>query len=421
MMYHGLNRDSPFPIISNDVAMRDALAEIEEIRFMEQANGTTVCSYIVSMEGTFDLAFAREARGIVFDKNGDVISRPLHKFFNVNEREATKVENLDWSKVVRVMDKRDGSMIHTVKATSDVTYNEPTDPIDPTGVQRMCAGAKFALKSKKSFTSDVVHAAYAWLFSSPKLLSYMELCNWCIDHDQTAIFEWTSPTSRIVLHYPEGCLTLLHVRDNETGEYLMPDELNALGAKHDVPVVHSWKGFIGCLPVDLPLNFNSTVEALETIEKLRNLEACEGWVFQFADGDMVKFKTTWYMERHRAMTFLRERDVALMVLRESLDDLKALLVGEGASIVEILEIEKCVVGLVDDMIKSVESAYADDMGLDRKTFAIKHQGVHPYFGLLMQRYSGKEPDYKGYFERKELSELFSLRQINVVQSNAEAE
>jgi hypothetical protein len=79
----------------------------EEIREAHIGHGCTSFCYMVSGPDTFDSAAARECRGIVFD-GPDVVGRPLHKFFNVNEREETLLKNLDWSKVVRVMDKRDG-------------------------------------------------------------------------------------------------------------------------------------------------------------------------------------------------------------------------------------------------------------------------------------------------------------------------
>lgn len=395
-MYHGLTRSSPFPILIDDKLMREACTGKDEIRFMEQSNDTVVCSYLVSMEGTFDNPYTCEARGIVFDKTGKVIARPLHKFFNINEKEATKVENLDWTQVVRVMDKRDGSMIHTVKVIE--------------GVNPLSEHARFAFKSKKSFESDVAVQATNWVMFSSNYRNYVDLCNYCVDNDKTAVFEWTSPVARIVLAYAEPMLTLLHVRDNMTGIYMMPTELHVLGVRFNVPVVQdtlTTQAFVFDDPVEL-------------IAELQSRASVEGWVIQFANGDMVKLKTKWYLERHRAMTFLRERDIALMVIREELDDLKALLVGEGASIDDILKIEAQVVKMLDAMIGIVELTYVDDKHLDRKEFALKHKDTHMYFGLLMQKYSGKEPDYKGHFEKRYLP-TFSLRQLNLVQTTAEVE
>jgi RNA ligase len=428
MTYLGLLGNSPFPVLSNDIAMRQAVAHKEEIRFMSQDNGTIVCSYLVSMEGTFDCMYSREARGIVFDQNGNVISRPLHKFFNVNEKPTTLIAALDWTQVVRVMDKRDGSMIHTVNVGSEKS---------PFATSKW--NASFDVKSKKSYASDVANAAREFIKNDS---NYQAFCQTMTDQGKTAVFEWTSPYARIVLAYGQNELKLLHVRDNVSGEYMTREELQKVASVCNIPLVDHFNDISfnnGMLEIKIDyepepgvkfvksafIDFNQSNKQIQDnllalVEEAQNVE---GWVFQFKNGDMVKLKTKWYMERHRAMTFLRERDIALMVLRESLDDLKALLVSEGANIAEILAIEERTVVMLNDLQKSVEGAYEAYKTLDRKTFAMRFQSgehAHPHFPLLMQKFSGKEPDYKGYFERKFLPDV-PLRQLNLVQSVAEAE
>jgi hypothetical protein len=135
---------------------------------------------------------------------------------------------------------------------------------------------------------------------------------------------------------------------------------------------------------------------------------------------MVKVKTEWYLKRHRAMTFLRERDIAQLVLDEGLDDLKSLLAGEGVDLKEILEIEAKVLEMVRILNHSVNNAVAENGNLSRKDFALKFTG-HEYFGLMMSAFIGKQPDIKGYFERNILKEHFSLRQLVLGPSIAEAE
>lgn len=388
-MYLGLIQDSPFPILMSDSVMRLEVADREEIRFMKQPNGTTVCSYIVASADTFRDSYSREARGIVFDANGKVIARPLHKFFNVNERPETQVHAIDWSKVRRVMLKRDGSMIHTVAFPED--------------------GRNFTLKSKKSFESDVAKQSKKWMLSRD---NYVKFCSDMTDAGRTAIFEWTSPTARIVVGYKQDEMQLLHVRDNTTGMYLMQEELEALCAKYDITLVEEApflsKGYKPPFPQEFVQGLVATTENIE------------GWVIQFANGDMVKLKTKWYMDRHHAITFLRVRDIARMVVDETLDDLKAKLVGDGIDIAQINEIEEKVVREIDYIIERVETLYEVNKHLERKTFAILMKG-HPLFGLLMQKFSGKEPDYKGFFAKTELDEMFDLTQLNLTDSVAEVE
>ena len=384
-MYLGLIQDSPFPILMSDSAMRLAVEDREEIRFMKQSNGTTVCSYIVASADTFRDSYSREARGVVFDENGKVIARPLHKFFNVNERPETQVAAIDWSKVRRVMLKRDGSMIHTVAFPED--------------------GRNFTVKSKKSFESDVAKQSKKWLLQRE---NYIKFCSDMTDAGRTAIFEWTSPIARIVVGYKEDELQLLHVRDNTTGFYLTQGELDDLSAKYSIPLVDSVPFFAEDVTQQV---VQDLVAATENIE---------GWVIQFENGDMVKLKTKWYMDRHHAMTFLRVRDIARMVVDETLDDLKAKLVGDGIDIAPINDIESKVVGEIDYIIERVEMTYNANKHLERKDFAILLKG-HPLFGLLMQKFSGKEPNYKGFFAKTKLDEMFDLTQLNLTDSVAEVE
>ena len=134
-----------FPYIVNQVEFQSQIGEKPEIRFTPQPNGIVVGCYIVAMESTFDNYHAEECRGICF-KNNKIASRPLHKFYNLNERNGVREVDFDWSQVQCVMPKRDGSMIHTVAVD-----NSPFSKIDQ---------QSFDVKSKKSFSSDEIGRAH---------------------------------------------------------------------------------------------------------------------------------------------------------------------------------------------------------------------------------------------------------------------
>jgi len=377
---------------------RSKVAHKEEIREADLGAGCTSFCYMVAGEDTFSDEWARECRGIVFNTAGGfVAARPLHKFFNVNERESTRVERLDWSKVERVMAKLDGSMIHTVWTEAGVR-----------------------LKSKKSFDSAVAKAAEDWMHGQADLRVW-RFVNGVVARGKTATFEWTAPDARIVLFYPEPELQLLHVRDNVTGEYATLRELQGWAAGYGVKVVSEVNEFwqpgahLEAFGAD---EWKVDVDALLKAAKTR--EGVEGWVIQFEGGEMVKLKTEWYLKRHRAMTFLRERDVAQLVLDEGLDDLKSLLVGDGVDITQVLEVEARVLHDLRELALAVDLAVSEDQRLDRKSFALKHAGTE-YFGLKMTKYLGKEPNFKEYFERNLLRERYSLRQLVLLESKAEGE
>ena len=151
-MYIGLDKQV-FPVVTDLELFKVGVGDKPEIRFMQQDNGTTIVSYIISDESTFDNGYALECRGITFNADGKIISRNLHKFFNVNEKPRTQVNLLDWTKVTRVAAKIDGSMICTVNHPSVL--------------------GNFSLKSKKTFTSDVAVSAAKWISDNHNYLDFL--------------------------------------------------------------------------------------------------------------------------------------------------------------------------------------------------------------------------------------------------------
>jgi RNA ligase len=77
--------------------IQDVLPHIEgrtEFRVMEK-DWYSVVNYMVSLEETFQWdsddpvgsAVRRECRGLIFNREGELVSRPYHKFFNVGEKD----------------------------------------------------------------------------------------------------------------------------------------------------------------------------------------------------------------------------------------------------------------------------------------------------------------------------------------------
>lgn len=192
-----------FPII---IAIDDVLPAIEgRPEFVVADRGDhTIINYNVMMSDTFppvmaageyDLhaAIRRECRGIIFAKSdGKIIRRPLHKFMNVNEKEETLIENLDFDLPHSIYHKLDGSMIA---------------PYIIEG--RFIWGTKMAAES---FHDDISE----WARDKP---NYEEFSRTLIHSGYTPIFEWTGPENRIVIGYKETKLTLLAIREMNTGEY----------------------------------------------------------------------------------------------------------------------------------------------------------------------------------------------------------
>lgn len=363
-----------FPVIEH---IDDLLPHIENnlnVRVKQQANGYTVVCYTLGDDKTFsgkEGFWERECRGITFYPDGKIAHRPLHKFFNVGEREETQAKNLDWSKLVSVQDKRDGSMIQAI--------------VDPSG--------KVLLKTKKSFESDV--AKQATVFIEESELRYIGLILVAHKLNLSITFEFTSPKARIVLPYQKPELKILHIRHNVFGTYHTHDEVKSIADAWGVPVVDE-------------VEF---VSAGDILARLETEEDKEGYIFQFANGDMVKAKTKWYLQLHKTVTFTRERDVVEMILNETIDDYKSYLSMMGATddMKCVLDLEYAVIDRLQKLQYAVEVELFSAQGKDRKSVALEHKNFK-YFKLLMQAYSGLDPDYKDFFRKNWLRE-YSLNQI----------
>ena len=253
----------------------------EEFIVAERDFGTVV-NYVVAMADTFDItgpddhggAIRRECRGLIFDADGNLMSRPFHKFFNVNEREETQTHEIDMSQPHVIMEKMDGSMIR---------------PILVDGYLRLAT---------KMGVTEVAMQAEEWLAAhDPSLKEWLRQC---IEDSVTPIFEWVSPFNQIVLAYEEADLVYLGSRNNITGEYFMFADVPFT----TVPRYGSMEGNI-----------------LEYVARQREAEGREGDIIRFADGHMLKVKNDWYVRIHKTIDRVKfDRNIVDLIINEDVDD-----------------------------------------------------------------------------------------------------
>lgn len=343
-----------------------------EIRFTSLPNGTTLGCYMFMDSKTFDSPESLECRGIVFAADGSVCSRPLHKFFNAGEKVHLMPDELrKRTDLVRTYEKLDGSMLATAWVAGQLRW-----------------------RSKKAFNSDVVKLTHDFL-SQPQAQHLVAFATEVAQSNWTAIFELTHPEARIVVAPDQPRLRLLHVRDNITGAYLLLDPahpIHALVARYQV--------------VRCPEYTDRTVD--ELLDSLPGMTNQEGYVLQFANGDMVKLKCPWYQRLHRSITFLRERDIALSSLNEELDDLKAVMAEAGIDLAPVNEVESRVKASLLALTQDIDALCAIDANLDRKEYALKHRN-HPLFGLAMAQRTGKDIQLNDWFIKNRLKPEFNLR------------
>ena len=362
----------PFKTIHHIDDVLPAVVDKKEIKFWKQPNGVTVGAYVFSDSHTFDTPEALECRGIAFGPDGRIVSRTMQKFFNLGEKAHLSKEAIAGrTDIAAIYEKLDGSMIATAWVNGDLQ-----------------------LRSMRAFHSDVVKLSHKYL-ARPQNKGTLQFMNQVAAAGMTAIFELTHPKARIVVAYDEPGLRLLHVRDNITGQYVLLDphhKIHALIKQFQVPRVATYE----------MMTFE---EMLGTLE---NMKEKEGYVVQFKDGSMLKVKCPWYQRLHKVITFLREREIATMALAGELDDVKSALVEAGIDLTAIEEIESRVKNLVIGISEEVDSIITADARMERKDFVEKHK-QNPVFALLMERYSGHEPDIIKWVERKHLKQDFSLQ------------
>ena len=283
-----------FPTINNISDVLPAIEGRDEFVVAEK-EGYTVINYNVMMADTFDCNIRRECRGIIFDTaTGDIIRRPFHKFFNVNEREETQEHAVDMSGDYDILEKLDGSMIAPFIVNGEMIW-----------------GTKMG-------ATDVAKPVEAFVKNNPQYDKFRYL----IGSGFTPIFEWCSRKQRIVLDYRDDQLVLTAIRDIKTGEYASYDRLVSLAKSYDVPVIRQWDKVLVEQWHNAVQRGNKTLSSF--VNFVRDLEDIEGFVVRFSDGHMLKLKCHWYLQIHKAKeAILQDRNIVELILDEKLDDVKA--------------------------------------------------------------------------------------------------
>jgi T4 RnlA family RNA ligase len=201
-------------------------------------------------------------RGLIMDKDYNIVARPFQKFFNLGELESESLigGNIPPSGVrglFEVYEKMDGSL--------GILY----------WIDNQCF-----IATRGSFISEQAQVATEMLHTQ-----YAEVIP-LLDKSKTYLFEIIYPENRIVLDYGnERKLVLLAIIDTKTG---LENELQDIGFE----VVKRYDG----------LNDLSKLKELEEENK-------EGFVVKFKDGYRLKVKFDEYQRLHRIVTQVSNQDI----------------------------------------------------------------------------------------------------------------
>lgn len=338
-----------YTVINYVVAGHDTFPDIGSP--VKDENG--IISFLSSFENMVRAIVRRECRGLIFDKNGNIINRRFHKFFNIQEREETQIEHIDLSNAHLILEKLDGSMVSPFFIEGNLRW------------------------ATKMGITDTSMQVEVFVASRP---NYTYLAEELLGDDLCPIFEWCSNKNRIVLDYPEDQLILTAIRHNKTGEYDSYDTMLRVGKIYNVPVVKAY-------------DVSSTKNINEIVEMVRKSEDSEGIVIRFDNGHMVKCKSEWYVNHHKVKSLLgQEKDVVKLILGGGIDDLLPVLPQEDTR-----KIEKFSTDLdlsISDCAYAIKHKVRNYCTMfDRKTFALEHAyKYNPLVRGLIFQFWDKEVD-----------------------------
>ena len=216
-------------------------------------------------------------RGLIMDKDYNILARPFQKFFNLGEFENQDVPNESFE----VYEKMDGSLGILYWIDNEVH-----------------------IASRGSFTSEQAQVATEMLHTQ-----YAEVIP-LLDKSKTYLFEIIYPENRIVLDYGnERKLVLLAVIDTKTGSEV--ETFHETSSHEQSTETFSHEQFFPIVKRFNGLNDLSKLKQLEEENK-------EGFVVKYKNGYRLKVKFDEYQRIHRIVTQVSSLNI-WEYLKEGLD------------------------------------------------------------------------------------------------------
>lgn len=230
-----------------------------------------------------------QTRGCVIDMlNLEVATASLPKFFNINEKPHTTLEN-----VIRKMKK--GDITKYIKQDgSCISISSKDKLIITTPGSFFSKQTKWALEHLENKHSDF-------------LTDFQNDFN-----HLTFVFEYVGPENRIVVFYPKTDMVLLHIIDSTSGKILPYKEVVEFANKY---------GFTPCEVVGISLE-----EMIQTkdLSSLYKADEQEGWIIRIDTDEetfLVKLKCGDYINMHRLISdSLNPKWIYDALLTETFDD-----------------------------------------------------------------------------------------------------
>lgn len=227
-------------------------------------NYTARCQYARAWTPTL-----LQCRGLITDREGNVVARPFPKFFNLSEHDPPTVPNgfvpppINWQQGFTCTRKVDGSL--------GVLYPSSDGP---------------QIATRDSFKSEQAARAN-------QMLAALDVD--AVPVGVTVLFEIIYPENRIVVDYGgRECLVFLEAIETASGTFL------SLEAQQEIAEA------IGCEHVEhFPFMTPEAIQQLSGMDRTND----EGIVVRFDDGTRVKVKYAEYVRLHKLLTGINARSV----------------------------------------------------------------------------------------------------------------
>jgi T4 RnlA family RNA ligase len=208
-------------------------------------------------EGKWD-NITKSCRGLILDREGNVVAKSFDKFFNLEEHKPEEIPNEEFE----VYEKLDGSL----------------------GILFWYQG-KWIFASKGSFISDQAIKGKNILNSKYNVEP--------IPKGYTTLVEIIYPENRIVCSYGnDEVLVVLSMVSNASGKELDYDSLLKINEETGLPVIKKYDG----------------IQDYKTLKTLISKDR-EGYVVRFRNGFRIKIKGDEYVRLHRILTGFSNVDI----------------------------------------------------------------------------------------------------------------
>lgn len=326
-----------------------------------------IFNYHIPRTKAWEQADALNCRGTMFNiTDGNVVltALPMPKFFNWQENQFSRVEE---SEIHKLYPKLDGSLMSSFMHKGELW-----------------------IKSKTEMNKDLSVRAMYWLKERPFLYEQVKTFT---QHKLTVDFEFTGPSNSHIVQYDEDKLTILMLRSQTGGDFVMGDELNKDMVKF---YPNEW---------DTSWAVNTLAEGDDVSSVIHTIpNGDEGYVALTKDRQLVKVKSDWYTSQHLTLGDTSNNRLWSCVLAGSSDDAKALLIQKNLMTDDILQrliaLEEKYNRLLVEW-DGLQKIMPQMMHLDKKSFVMQIKEQYPdWMPLAILMFENKPVDVDTYIAKK---------------------